>query len=181
MFKVNNRNTRTRSEISSKLIIDTRDLSLENSAGSYVCFRLALLHSLSYFFFLYWSTSSSLCTIFDSVSSNIDEVLSTNRSVNVVIFWDFNVHHKDWLTYLGATDTWWTLFSVAHDLTQIVHFPTRIPECDSHSPALLDLFLYSDSSICSTVAFPPLRKSDHVVSVSLNFHQINNGMPHFIA
>ena len=28
------------------------DLSLENSADSYLCFRLALLHSVSYFFFL---------------------------------------------------------------------------------------------------------------------------------
>ena len=30
-----------------------QDLSLENSADSYLCFRLALLHSVSYFFFLY--------------------------------------------------------------------------------------------------------------------------------
>ena len=30
-----------------------RDVSLENSAYSYICFRLALLHSVSYFFFLY--------------------------------------------------------------------------------------------------------------------------------
>ena len=30
-----------------------RDLSLENSADSYLRFRLALLHSVSYFFFLY--------------------------------------------------------------------------------------------------------------------------------
>ena len=30
-----------------------RDLSLENYADSYSCFRLALLHSESYFFFLY--------------------------------------------------------------------------------------------------------------------------------
>ena len=29
------------------------DFSLENSADSYLCFRLALLQSLSYFFFLY--------------------------------------------------------------------------------------------------------------------------------
>ena len=29
------------------------DLSLENSADSYLCFRLALLHAVSYFFFLY--------------------------------------------------------------------------------------------------------------------------------
>ena len=31
------------------------DLSLENSADSFLCFRLALLHSVSYFFFLYES------------------------------------------------------------------------------------------------------------------------------
>ena len=30
-----------------------QELSLENSADSYLCFRLALLHSVSYFFFLY--------------------------------------------------------------------------------------------------------------------------------
>ena len=30
-----------------------RDLSLENSANSSLCFQLALLHSVSYFFFLY--------------------------------------------------------------------------------------------------------------------------------
>ena len=52
----------------------------------------------------------------------------------------------------------------------MVNFPTRIPDCDSHSPALLDLFISSDTSICSTMAFPPLRNSDHVVvSVSIDF------------
>ena len=57
-----------------------RDLSLENSADSCLCFRLALLHSESYFFFLYLSTSSSLYLVFDSISSNVDEVLSINTS-----------------------------------------------------------------------------------------------------
>ena len=80
------------------------DLSLENSADSYVCFRLALLQSVSYFFFLYRSLFSSLCMVFYSISSNIDEVLSINPSVNVFVFGDFNVHHKDWLTYSGGTD-----------------------------------------------------------------------------
>ena len=38
------------------------------------------------------------------------------------------------------------------------------------SPALLDLFISSDASICSTRAFLPLGNSDHVVvSVSFNF------------
>ena len=40
-----------------------QDLSLENSADSYLCFRLAFFQSMSYFFFLYQSPSSSLCTV----------------------------------------------------------------------------------------------------------------------
>ena len=143
------------------------------SADSYLCFRLALLHSVSYFFFLYQSPSSTLCTVFDSISSNIDKVLSINPSANVFVFGDFNIHHKGWLTYSGGTDRPGELcynFSISNDLTQIVNFPTRIPDCDSHSPALLDLFLSSDASICSTMAFPPLGNSDHVaVSVSIDF------------
>ena len=52
----------------------------------------------------------------------------------------------------------------------MVNFPIRIPDCDSHSPALLDLFLSSDASICFTVAFPLLGNSVHVVvSVSIDF------------
>ena len=126
-----------------------RDLSLENSADSYLCIRLALVRSVSYFFFLYRSPSSSLCMVFDSISSNIDEVLSINRTA-VFVFGDFNVRHKDWLTYSGGTDRPGELcynFSISNDLTQIVNFLTRIPDCDSHSPALLDLFISSDASI----------------------------------
>ena len=52
----------------------------------------------------------------------------------------------------------------------MVNFLTRIPDCDSHGPALLDLFLTSGASICSAMAFPPLGNSDHVVdSVSIDF------------
>ena len=52
----------------------------------------------------------------------------------------------------------------------MVNFPTRIPDCDSHSPAPLDLFISSDTSICYTVAFPPLGNPDHVVvSLSIDF------------
>ena len=139
----------------------------------FLCFGLALLHSVSYFFFLHWSPSSALCTVFDSISSNIDEVLSINPSANTFVFGDFNVHHKDWLTYSGGADRPGELcynFSISNDLTQMVNFPTRIPDCDSHSPALLDLFLSSNTIICSTMAFPALGNSDHVfVSVSLDF------------
>ena len=73
-----------------------QDLSLENSSDSYLCFQLALLHSVSYFFFLYQSPTLSLCMVFDSISSNIDDILLINPSANVFVFGDFNVHHKDW-------------------------------------------------------------------------------------
>ena len=125
-----------------------RDLSLKKSADSYLCFRLALLYSASYFFNLYRSV---LCTVFDSISSDIDEALSINLSA-VFVFGDFNVHHKDWLNFFVGTDRPGELcynFSISNDLTQLVNFPTRIPDCDSHSSALLGLFLSSDASICS--------------------------------
>ena len=103
---------------------------------------------------------------FNSVSSNIDEVLSIIPSA-VFVFGDFNVHHKDWLTYSSGSDELCYNFSTSNDPTQMANFPTRIPDCDSQSPALLDLFLSSNASIC---VFPPLRNSDHVaVSVSIDF------------
>ena len=72
-----------------------QDLSLENSADSYLCFRLALLHSVSYFFFLFRSLFLSLCTVFDSISFKRNRVLSINPSDNVFVLGDFNIHHKD--------------------------------------------------------------------------------------
>ena len=44
------------------------------------------------------------------------------------------------ITYSGGTDRPGN-FSISNDLTQILNFPTRIPDCDSHSHALFDLFL----------------------------------------
>ena len=103
----------------------------------------------------------------------IHEVLSISPSANVFVFGDFIVHHKDWLTYSGGTDRTGELcynFPISNDLTQLVNFPTQIPDCDSQSPALLDLFQSSDASICSTKAFLPLGNSDHVVvSASIDF------------
>ena len=52
----------------------------------------------------------------------------------------------------------------------MVNFPTRIPGCDSHSLALLDLFLPSGANICSTMAFPTLENSDYdAASLSIDF------------
>ena len=44
-------------------------------------------------------------------------------------------------------------------------------QTDSHSSTLLDFFLSSDASTCSTIAFPPLGNSDHVVVSCCWFHR----------
>ena len=98
---------------------------------------------MSYLFLLYQSPSSSLCTVFDCISSNIDEFLSINPSA-VFVFGNLNAHHQN--------------FSIPNDFTQVVNFPTWIPDCNSQSPALLVLFLSSDASIYSTNGFPSTGK-----------------------
>ena len=144
-----------------------RDLSLENSADSYLCFQTGFT-SLSVLLLLL-SITFVFCTVFDSISSDLDEVLSTNPSANVFVFGDFNVHHKN----SGGTDRSGELyynFSISNDLTQMVNFSTRIPDCHFHIPALLDLFISFDASICSTMAFSSFGNSDHlVVLVSIDF------------
>ena len=95
-----------------------------------------------------------MCTVFDSISFNIDEVRLINPSANVLSLETLTCIILDWLTYSGGTDR-------SGELCY---------NCDFHSPALLDFFLSSDASICSTMVFPPLGNSDHVViSVSINF------------
>ena len=133
----------------------------------WTCFiSLSVIQLVSYFLFLYRSCSSLLSTVFDSISSNIYEILLINPSANVFEFGDFNVHHKDCLTCSGE---FCYNFYISNDLTQM-NIPTWIPDCDSDSPVILDFFLSFDTSICSTTAFPPLRNSNHVVvSVSIDF------------
>ena len=104
-------------------------------------------------------------------------------SLNVFVLWDVNVHHKDWLTYSGGTDRSSELccnFSISNYFTQMVKFPPWIPDCGSHSPALLDFFLV-------TLAFVLQWLSLHweilmmLSQFPLTFHHIHNGRPHFVA
>ena len=74
-------------------------------SDSYLCFWLVLLHSVSYIFFLN-QLPSSLSTVFNANSSDIDYVLSINPSANVLFFRDFNIHHNNWLTY--SSNNWLT-------------------------------------------------------------------------
>ena len=161
------------------------ELSLENSADSYLCFQLALLHSVYYFVFVYQSPSSSLFMVFDSVSSNINEVLSINPSANVFVFGDFNIHHKDWLTYSGGTDRTGELcynFSISNDLTQMLTFLL------GSQTVIFTVLLFWIYLFLLTLVFVLQWFSLHweilimLLSQSpLTFHQIHNEMPCFIA
>ena len=82
------------------------------------------------------SRSSSLCTVFDGISYNMDEVLLINPSTNVFVFGEFSIHHRDWLTFSGGTGKpgeLWYYFFISNDLAQMVNFPIRNSDCDSHS------------------------------------------------
>ena len=57
---------------SSHEVHSSQHLSQKNSTDSYLCFWLALIHSVSCFFFHYQSPYWSLCTVFDSISSASD-------------------------------------------------------------------------------------------------------------
>ena len=90
--------------------------------------------------------------------------MATNKILNAKSYQDFFAFLNK-CNSLGAATKW-----NAMETPDTVNFPTWIHDCDSHSPALLDLFISADTSIHSIMAFHPLGNSDHVVvSVSIDF------------
>ena len=110
---------------------------------------------------------------------HLTQIFLINTSANIFVFGDFNVHHKDWLTYSGRTDRPGELCYILSDLTQMINFPTQIPDYYSHSPALLDLFLSSDASICWLSFHCKILMM--LSQFPLNLHQSFIGIPCFIA
>ena len=169
-----------------------RDLPLENSADSYLCFRLALLHSLSYCFFLFWSPSSSLCTFFDSISSIsfyfIEEVFSINPFVNIFVFGDFNVHHNNWLTYYLGTGRPSELcynFSISIYLTQMDNLRGILRGFLTVTLTIKLFWIYFFLlTLVLVLQWLSLHWKVLIMLLSqfpLTFHQTQNGMPWFIA
>ena len=60
-------------------------------------------------------------------------------------------------------------FCISDDLTQMVNVPNWIPDCDSHSPALLDFFLSCDASISSAMAFQWFSNGFQWLSMLIDF------------
>ena len=161
-----------------------QDLPLEKPADYYLRFWLALLTQC----LLSFSSINHLLRLYAwfLISYHlIDEVLSINPSANVLVIGDFNVRQKDWLTYSGGTyrpgepryD-----FSISNDLTQMVNFPHRIPDSDSQSPTILDLFLFL--TLVFVLQWLSLHWEILIMLLSqfpLTVYQIHNGIPRFIA
>ena len=150
-----------------------RDPSFESSDQPFMCFRMALLHSTSFIFFLYRPHQDNLECI-NSISENIDKVLCSYPSANIHLCGDFNAHHIEWLTHSNKTDDAGMgcyEFALLHDLTQLIDYPTRIPDAENHFSSLLDLFLTSCPNECKpSPPHPPFGTSDHIVlSVTVNF------------
>ena len=99
--------------------------------------------------------------------------------LNTFVFGDFNVHHNDWLTYSGSNrsgELFYNFF-ISDDLTEIISFATGIPDCDSYSPAPLNLvvspmlvfvllWLFLQWGIVTLMLY----------QVLLSFHQTQNGI-----
>ena len=101
---------------------------------------------------------------FSYLAAQIDSISSTYPDSQIILLGDFNVHNSDWLRYSGMTNAAGReaeAFAISHDLSQLVTFPTRIPDIASQSANTLDLFLTSDPENFSISPSAPLGKSDH--------------------
>ena len=128
--------------------------------------RMALVHQTAYIFFLYRPCDDNLAVV-NSISNKIDQILVDNPSANIHVRGDFNVYNKEWLVYSNKTTPEGTEchnFAVSQNLSQIIDFPTRIPDVEDH---FLDLFLTSTPELCQHYQNAPLGRSDHLV-VSVN-------------
>ena len=156
----------------------SRQEDLELPDSPFMCFRLSLLHSTSYLFFLYRSPSNQDCSVLDNISNSIDRAITLHPSANIFVCGDFNVHHKDWLPNHTKTDESGRQahsFAISHDFSQLVDFITRIPDNDKHKPSTLDLFLTSKADICKVSPAPPFGTSDHVlISVDISVNSPNS-------
>ena len=72
-------------------------------------------------------------------------------------------------------------FSISNDLAQVVNFPNQIPDCDSHSPALVDLLFLL--TLVFALQWLSLYLEILIMLLSqlpLALRHVHNGIPYFI-
>ena len=114
----------------------------------------------------------SLETLTSIIRTGFPILVELINLVSSVIFFLSQMTLLRWLTFLCKSQT--------------VVIKIRVLRTDfsknSHSPALLDLFISSDASTCSKMVFSSLENSDHVLgSVSIDFPSNHYVITRFIA
>lgn len=135
--------------------------TLPTSEHDFLWIKLSLTPKENIYLCCLYRSPSADDSIYDLLTSQIQQFYMEDPACEIVVLGDFNAHHKTWLGFSKSTDVHGEaalLFSLTNDLTQMVSCPTRFP---SHS--LLDLFMTSapELYVVSTVA--PLGTSDHAV------------------
>ena len=114
----------------------------------------------------------------------IDKVFSINPSANVFFFGDFNVHHKDWLTYSGGTDRLGNSVIIFLSQMTLLRSQGFLP---GSLTVILTVLLFRIYLFLLTPVFVLQWLSLHweiLIMLSqfpLTFQLIHNRMPHFIA
>ena len=135
--------------------------NLSSPDHDFLWIRLTLNSSERIYLCCLYRSPSSDDSIYEVLSSHIQEFYAKDPSCEVVVCGDFNAHHKTWLGFTNNSDVHGDsalLFSLTNNLVQIVSTPTRFP-----SNTLLDLFLTSDPDLYTVSTIEPLGTSDHAV------------------
>ncbi|KAL7640560.1 UNVERIFIED_CONTAM: hypothetical protein RMT77_008835 [Armadillidium vulgare] len=151
-------------------VVCSRVSNLESSEFSTLWLKLSCNSTTKLICSVYLSPNSTDSPkFFDNLNSKIEHILSSSPFSEIIIFGDFNVHHRQWLSS-SSQDPAGELafqFSIQNNLEQLVHLPTRITDRLGDEPNILDLFLTSNPSPYTVKLFPPLGSSDHLlISVS---------------
>ena len=142
-----------------------RILSVENTKYDVIWLKHSGTKSVKFYCCIYRSPNdANFQDFFDYLSLKVDYLLSRFPCCDISILGDFNVHNSKWLQFSSTTNPAGLsaeAFAAAHDLTQMISEPTRIPDNPKHTPHLLDLFLTTNPLLYKTKVCSPLGQSDH--------------------
>ena len=151
---------------------------------SLLMFSTGFTSLMSYFFFLYWSLSLSLCMVFGSISSNTDEVLSINPSGNILSFKTLTSIIRTGLPILAELIDLVNCVIIFLSQMTLLRWLTFLLGSQT---VILIVLLYWISFFLLMLLFVPQWLSLHweilimlLSQFPLTFHQIHNGMPCFI-
>ena len=93
---------------------------------------MALVHTTAFVLFRYRPSDDNLAVV-STISTKIEQIVIANPSARIHLCGDFNVHNKDWLVFSNKTtqegiDCY--NLAIGHDLTQIINYPSRIPDVE---------------------------------------------------